>query len=89
MAETSREETLGADGPKHHQAAMAMGSSEAAWDASYDRMYQRQEMQAGVNAMSVWTASMLENAYAQARQARSQSVLKMEECNAEDIIDPG
>ena len=76
-----------ADGPEDHQAAMAMGNSEAAWDASYDRMYQRREMQAGVNAMSVWRATMLEKAHAQARQAGLQSMLKMEGCNAEDIID--
>lgn len=38
---------------------MAMGNSEAAWDRSYDRRYQRREVQAGVNAMSVWRSHML------------------------------
>ena len=51
-----------ADGPEDHQAAMAMGNTEAAWDSFYDRMYQSREMQAGVDAMAVWRASMLEKA---------------------------
>lgn len=41
---------------------MAMGNTEAAWDTFYDRMYQRREMEAGIDAMGPWRQSMLEKA---------------------------
>lgn len=51
-----------AEGPENHQSAMAMGNSEAAWDAAYDRNFQRRECQAGVDAMNVWRQHMLNRA---------------------------
>lgn len=41
---------------------MAMGNTEAAWDTFYDRMYQRREMEAGINAMGPWRQQMLQKA---------------------------
>lgn len=46
-------------GPADNQAAMAMGHTVAAWDAAYDKNYQRRECQAGVDAMSVWRQHMV------------------------------
>lgn len=46
-------------GPADSQAAMAMGHTVAAWDAAYDKNYQRRECQAGVDAMSVWRQHMV------------------------------
>lgn len=46
-------------GPMNHQAAMAMGNTERAWDDFYDRNYQPRECQAGVDAMVHWRSSML------------------------------
>ena len=51
-----------AEGPQDNQAAMTMGHSEAAWDAFYDKNYQRRECQAGVDAMNVWRQHMLTRA---------------------------
>lgn len=48
------------EGPKDHQAAMAMGNTERAWTEFYDRHYQKRECQAGVEAMAAWRTSMLE-----------------------------
>ena len=60
-----------AEGPEDHQAAMQMGHSEAAWDAAYDKHYQRRECQAGADAMNVWRQHML----ARANQSSSNPVV--------------
>ena len=43
---------------------MAMGHTEAAWTAAYDKHYQRRECQAGVDAMQVWRQHMLDRSAA-------------------------
>ena len=48
------------EGPRDHQAAMAMGNSERAWTAFYDKNYQKRECQAGIQAMAAWRSSMLD-----------------------------
>lgn len=57
-----RRSSTRAEGPLDSQAAMAMGNTEAAWDTFYDRMYQRREMAAGIDAMGPWRQSMLQRA---------------------------
>lgn len=47
-------------GPEDQQAAMVMGNTIREWDSTYDLRFQRRESQAGINAMDVWRAAMLE-----------------------------
>ena len=42
------------EGPSDFGASMAMGNSPSMWDRVYDRSFRRREMQAAVDAMSVW-----------------------------------
>lgn len=52
MAE--RRSSTAVDGRSEIGASMAMGNSPAMWDRVYDRSFRRREMQAAVDAMSMW-----------------------------------
>lgn len=59
MAE--RRSSTALEGPSEVGAAMAMGNSPGMWDRVYDRSFRRREMQAAVNAMSVWRQAAVGN----------------------------
>ena len=49
------------EGPSEVGASMAMGNSPDMWDRVYDRSFRRREMQAAVDAMSVWRQNAVGN----------------------------
>lgn len=59
MAE--RRSSTALEGPSEVGAAMAMGNSPGMWDRVYDRSFRRREMQAAVDAMSVWRQAAVGN----------------------------
>ena len=56
-----RRSSTAVQGPSEVGASMAMGNSPAMWDRVYDRSFRRREMQAAVDAMSVWRQAALGN----------------------------